>query len=100
MLSAVKDAARGKYEVVGRMPRAEGGGVVYFAREIAGGKLVALRLQKEGGGAGAAERYVLDQTQVIKSVAEELGVSYGAAASPTSSAPWAAPTTSGWSAWP
>src|SRR5215831_16445228 len=87
MLSAVKDAARGKYEVVGRIPRAEGGGVVYFARETAGGKLVALRLQKEGGGGSGPERYVLDQTQVIKSVAEELGVSYGATASPTIKAP-------------
>jgi TPR repeat protein len=77
ILFAVKEAARGRYDVLGKIPRVEGGGVIYFAREIQGGRLVALRLQKENAAAGTPARYVLDRTQVIKSVAEELGVIYG-----------------------
>jgi hypothetical protein len=89
MLAAVKEASRGKYDIVGKLPRAEGGGVVYFALELATKKLVALRLQKEAGAAGA---FVLDRTQVIKSVAEELGVAHGATGFPKAEVPRNQPT--------
>ena len=47
MLQAVQGAAEGEYEVLGEMERSEGGGVVYFARELKSGRLVALRLTRE-----------------------------------------------------
>ena len=47
LLAAVKQATAGKFEILGQMSRAQGGGVVYFAREIATGKVEALRLRQE-----------------------------------------------------
>src|SRR2546428_11772962 len=47
LLAAVKHATAGKFEILGQMSRAQGGGVVYFAREIATGKVEALRLKQE-----------------------------------------------------
>jgi len=47
LLAAVKQATTGKFEILGQMSRAQGGGVVYFAREIATGKVEALRLQQD-----------------------------------------------------
>src|SRR5262245_22403447 len=87
LLLAVKEASRGRFDVLGKIPRVEGGGVVYFAREIPSGKLVALRLQKESTAPGSPSRYVLDRTQFIKSVAEELGVVYGEAGFPQQTEP-------------
>ena len=49
LLKAVEEATRGKYEILGEMDRSDGGGVVYFARELGTGKIEALRLQPEGG---------------------------------------------------
>jgi hypothetical protein len=68
LLEAVRDVARGEYEVLGEMSRAEGGGVVYFAREIASGKLVALRLEQE-----REEEYALGLTGVLEPLAARLG---------------------------
>jgi hypothetical protein len=48
LLAAVKQATAGRFEILGQMSRAHGGGVVYFAREIASGKVEALRLRLEG----------------------------------------------------
>ncbi len=47
---AVKQATRGKFEILGEMSRAQGGGVVYFARDVATGRVEALRLQQERNG--------------------------------------------------
>jgi len=47
LLAGVKQATAGKFEILGQMSRAQGGGVVYFAREIATGKVEALRLRQE-----------------------------------------------------
>src|SRR2546421_657377 len=47
VLQAVQQATAGKFDVLGEMTRAEGGGTVYFARELATGKIEALRLRKE-----------------------------------------------------
>jgi hypothetical protein len=80
LLRDVREVARGRYDVLGQMSRTEGGGLVYFARELSTGKLVALRLQREREGASGAERYSLGLTGVLRSsVAAALGV--GAAAS-------------------
>jgi hypothetical protein len=49
LLKAVTEATRGKYEILGEMGRSEGGGIVYFARDLATGRIEALRLQQEGG---------------------------------------------------
>lgn len=43
----VRAATEGQYEFLGDIPRAEGGGLVYFARDLTDGKIVALRLQKD-----------------------------------------------------
>lgn len=43
----VRAATAGQYDFLGEMPRAEGGGLVYFARDLSDGKIVALRLQRD-----------------------------------------------------
>lgn len=63
-LAAVRQAAQG-YEVLGTMSRAVGGAAVYFARELSGGHLVALRLEEEsvpGGRAG----YTVNATRMTQ----------------------------------
>ncbi len=72
LLEAVKQAAGQRYEVLGQMDRTEGGGVVYFAREKEGGKIVALRLQKDAPAADGRERYNLGQTMMLSSVVHSL----------------------------
>jgi len=47
VLEAVKQATAGKFEILGEMSRAEGAGSVYFARDIATGKIETLRLRQE-----------------------------------------------------
>ena len=42
-------AALGKYELLGEMVRADGGGLVYFARERTGGQIVGLQLEQGPG---------------------------------------------------
>ena len=78
MLQAVRDAAGARYEVIGAMNRADGGGDVYFARDRRTGALTALRLKRDTSAAhGDAPQYLLGRTTVLKSVAESLGVSHG-----------------------
>ena len=48
-LEEVRVAAEEYYEVLGEMPRAEGGGVVYFALQRSNGALVQLRLREADG---------------------------------------------------
>jgi len=75
LLRDVRAVAHGRYDVLGQMDRTEGGGTVYFARELATGKLVALRLQREGQGAHGTERYSIGVTGVLKpALAAALGV--------------------------
>ena len=47
LVQAVQEATHGRFEILGEMSRSEGGGVVYFARDLETGKIEALRLQKE-----------------------------------------------------
>jgi serine/threonine-protein kinase len=66
ILEAVREATSGTYEILGDLPRAEGGGSVFFARELASGRLVALRLLQEHTTAGDAPAYSLGVTQLLK----------------------------------
>ena len=88
LLDAVKAAARDEFEILGEMDRAEGGGVVYFARDLASGKVVTLRLRKEQD-AGATESYSLGETQVLRPLVRAIGA---AAPAPPAGAPSAPPT--------
>jgi hypothetical protein len=74
MLEAVKEAVAGQYDVLGEMSRNEGGGAVYFARDPATNKIVALRLQREG----TSDEFSLGLTTALKPIARSLGVKSGA----------------------
>ena len=87
LLVAVRESASDQYEVLGEMPRARGGGRVYFARELATGAIVALRLQRERSTAGE-DQFSLGRTQVLKPIVAEMGAQY---APPTDAATPAAP---------
>src|SRR5579864_8167164 len=90
LLDAVKAAARGEFEILGEMERAEGGGVVYFARDLASGKVVTLRLRKEQDAGPATDSYSLGETQVLHPLVNAIGA---AAPVPPAAAPAAAPVT-------
>src|SRR5688500_6195313 len=53
MLQAVRDATATQYEVLGDMPRADGG-LVYFARDATSGALTVLRLLRDANAPGGA----------------------------------------------
>ena len=57
---------------MGVMSRAQGGGLVYFARQIGSEKLVALRLERQG-----EQEYSLGRTGVLKPFAASLGAKRG-----------------------
>jgi hypothetical protein len=40
-----RETAAGKYDVIGDMPRAEGGGLVYFGRDLATDQIIGLQLE-------------------------------------------------------
>ena len=75
LLKAVQVAADGVYDVLGGMQRSGGEGVVYFARELDSGRLVALRLTREQDSDGS-ESFALDVTHVIKPLVASLGATY------------------------
>jgi len=77
MLQAVREAAGSRYDVIGEMNRADGGGSVYFARDRKSGKLTALRLKRDTASSSSSTQYVLGRTTVLNSVAASLGVSHG-----------------------
>ena len=62
LLESGQLAGHDRYEFLGEMSRAEGGGAVYFARERASGRLVALRVEKEGSGSDAGYKLTTTQT--------------------------------------
>ena len=61
---AVRAAADG-YEVLGDMPRADGGRVVFFARELPAGQIVALRLDQEQS-PGERPHYTVAATRMMR----------------------------------
>lgn len=69
MLEVVRTAAASEYEVLGEMPWT-GGGIVYFALEKSGGRLVRLRLKASDGG------YELGLTRALLPLAERISAAY------------------------
>ncbi len=87
--SAVRTAAGG-YEVLGDMQRADGGGVVFFARELPAGQIVALRLDQQEA-SGARPRYTVAATRMMRPK-----MMYGAVGGDTAAGradPWVPPPT-------
>jgi len=82
LLDAVKAASRDEFEILGEMDRAEGGGVVYFARDLSSGNVVTLRLRKEQDANAATESYSLGETHVLRPLVNAIG--NGTAVPPTS----------------
>lgn len=71
----VRAATAGQYEFLGDIPRSEGGGLVYFARDLSDGKIVALRLQKDMN-----KKFEVGVTRTLKAVERgEGGIARGAA---------------------
>jgi hypothetical protein len=62
----VRAATAGQYEFLGDIPRSEGGGLVYFARDLTDGKIVALRLQKDMN-----KKFEVGVTRTLKAVERE-----------------------------
>jgi hypothetical protein len=93
MLGALNEAVAADYEVLGEMSRSEGGGAVYFARDRASNKIVALRLQRDG----ADGDFSVGLTTALKPLAASLGVKpsatqlLGSFVPPTAAAAAAAP---------
>jgi hypothetical protein len=77
MQLAVRGAVADEYDVLGEMQSKEGQGAVFFARELASGEIVALRLQRE-----ADDSYSVGRTMALKPFAAELGVTDTMAAAP------------------
>ena len=74
LIDAVREATAGSYEILGQMDRAEGGGTVFFAKDLTrNGKLVALRLRREEGADPAQASYSIGETQVMRPLAAEFG---------------------------
>jgi len=94
LLQAVRESAADEYEVLGEMPRARGGGRVYFARDLATGAIIALRLHREKNTDSGPDQFSLGRTQVLKPLVADLGAKYAsptAVASPTPPTPPPAP---------
>jgi hypothetical protein len=62
----VRAATAGEYDFLGDIPRSEGGGLVYFARDLSDGKIVALRLQKDMN-----KKFEVGVTRTLKAVEQE-----------------------------
>jgi TPR repeat protein len=74
-LRALQAVAEGEYDVLGEMQRSDGGGAVYFARELSSARLVALQLVREPESNGTAS-YALQVTQLMKPLVASLGATY------------------------
>ena len=80
LLEAVRQATVGEYDILGKMDRADGGGAVYFARDLKRDKLVALRLKQDPSGDPGQAAYSIGETQVFRPLAAELGATQVASA--------------------
>jgi TPR repeat protein len=63
LLRQVQQAAQGVYEILGEMGRSRSGNVVYLAREVETGHLVALKLTR----GGSNEEYALEVVRTLDS---------------------------------
>ncbi|MGH7526837.1 MAG: protein kinase domain-containing protein, partial [Gemmatimonadales bacterium] len=77
-------AAEG-YEVLGAIPRGVGGRLVYFARELGGGELVALRLDQENA-TGRRPSYTVAATRMLRP--KSLYGTIGGGTAPEGRGPW------------
>ena len=93
LLDAVKAASRDQYEILGDMDHADGGGVVYFARELASRKLVALRLRKERDTSAGAASYSLGETRVLRPLVDSIGGGKSTASATSANGAGAVPAT-------
>jgi len=66
LLAALSAATTGRYDILGRMDRAARAGTVYFARDLASRRIVALRLRRAEPGDAAQAEYVVRQTAVFR----------------------------------
>jgi hypothetical protein len=66
----VRAATADQYEFLGDIPRSEGGGLVYFARDLSDGRIVALRLQKDMN-----KKLEVGVTRTLKAVEREQALS-------------------------
>src|SRR5579862_131243 len=69
LLSAVRNAAEGRFDVLGSVPRAEGGDTVYFAVDLNTADVVALLLNREGIEADGTLAYSLELVLTLSPVA-------------------------------
>jgi len=70
LLEEVRIAAQGTYDVLGEMPWAGGGGIVYFALEARTNRLVRLRLRDSDDG------LELGETRALPHLGDRLSASY------------------------
>jgi hypothetical protein len=80
LLDAVRHAAEGRFDILGSMPRAEGGDTIYFAVDLNTADVVALLLNREGIEADGTLAYSLELPLTLSPVAK--GPAAAAAATP------------------
>src|SRR5581483_5471301 len=68
LLDAVRGAAEGRFDVLGSIPRAEGGDTVYFAVDLNTADVVALLLNREGIEADGTLAYSLELVLTLSPV--------------------------------
>jgi len=68
LLDAVRHAAEGRFDILGSIPRADGGDTIYFAVDLSTADVVALRLNREGVEADGTLSYSLELPLILSSV--------------------------------
>src|SRR6185436_1725758 len=72
LLSAVREATAGVFEVVGEIGRNPSGSVVFLARDVASATVVALRLDPAGDDTAGAPQYSLELLQQLDETVPDL----------------------------
>ncbi len=92
LLQAVRDAAADRFDVLGALPRSDGGDTIYFAVDLNTADVVALRLAREGVEADGTLSYSLELPLTLSPVGPTVAPPAPAqAAPPKPPAPPAAP---------
>lgn len=68
MLAEVRRGAGAQYDVLGALPRAEGGGDVYFARDRETGGIVSLRIDLSVSTSNPSGTFTVGVTSVLKAI--------------------------------
>lgn len=69
LLDAVRNAAEGRFDILGSIPRADGGDTIYFAVDLSTADVVALRLNREGVESDGTLSYSLELPLTLSPVA-------------------------------